>query len=240
MTVVDLAPWEFDTPGTADYPVGGRGWAAEVMPEPLTPLTVTAFLPAYERAWRRQFSTFRVMDTFPAEPLFAEVFRGRFYCNTTAAHTGGGPADRLLGGRVRPFSAPPDAEVEAGMERAMARRHRRRAARATDSVAGLVAGWDDIAADLEDTCYLHMVIAGLARALFTLVVRGLRDVVGDPDTERSASAGLAGRSDIQSAQPDFALESLASAPASELAAGAAPWRARRRRRFASSAVASRS
>lgn len=77
--------WEFDTPPHPQLNLYSRGWAREVMPRALTPMTATLFMPIYEKAWKRYFSEslplLPELRTAQESTLFANIFSGRFYVN---------------------------------------------------------------------------------------------------------------------------------------------------------------
>jgi phosphohistidine swiveling domain-containing protein len=77
--------WEFDTNPDPRFPLHARVWAAEAMPEVLSPLTSSLVLDEYERSWRRYLvETLPVITSVGTERVFANIFGGRFYVNLSA------------------------------------------------------------------------------------------------------------------------------------------------------------
>lgn len=99
--------WEFDTSGDTDWPFNARGWAKEILPDVVSPLTATTFMPVYEDAWRRYVvDVMGALDAPRAERTFVNIFSGRFYCNLSVLRRIGALSSAMSAEQMHEHFAP--------------------------------------------------------------------------------------------------------------------------------------
>src|SRR5262245_49399151 len=100
---------EFDTSLNDVHPFYCRGWAAEAVPDVVSPLTATLWFPAWEVAWRRYFidQSLTIDDPGPAT-TFTPLVGGRFFSNLSIVQRGGALASVTTAEDMARFFVPPD------------------------------------------------------------------------------------------------------------------------------------